>query len=135
MYDLAFSFAGENRLFVEDVKNEIQLGGFSVFYDNDFQAQLWGADLTIELPKHYNDSKYVVLFLDDNYLNKMWTFFERQIIIERYLQLKGSEYILPINLNGFNKMVPGISGLVGYININTQTDKQLLVNLLIKKIQ
>ena len=134
MYDLAVSFAGENRQFVEHVKSEIQNHGFTIFYDNDFQTELWGSDLTIELPKRYIDSRFVALFLDDYYLNKMWTFFERQIIIENYLKLKGADYILPIFLNGFSGQVPGLSGLVGHLTIDTMKDKDYLVQLLLKKL-
>lgn len=134
MYDLALSFAGENRLFVEGVKNEILQNGFSVFYDNDFQSELWGSDLTIELPKRYIDSRFVALFIDDFYLKKMWTFFERQVIIENYLKLNGADYILPILLNGFNGQVPGLSGLVGHVKIDTNIDKDYLVKLLLQKI-
>jgi hypothetical protein len=135
IFDVAFSFAGENRGFVEDVKNDLRKGGYNVFYDNDYKSELWGSDLTIELPKKYYESQFVVLFLDDNYLNKMWTFFERQIIIEKYLRDRGADYILPVLLNDFNKPIPGISGLIGHLKINVPQDKDLLVDMIIRKLK
>jgi hypothetical protein len=134
LFDVAFSFAGENRVFVEDIKNELTKQGIKVFYDNDYKSELWGSDLTVELPKKYHASRFVALFLDDNYLNKMWTFFERQIIIEKYLKEHGASYILPILLNGFAKPVPGISGLVGYLKADTTADKDLLVSMFLEKL-
>ena len=135
-YDIAFSFAGENRPFVEGIKNSLLLQGLNVFYDNDFQSELWGKDLTEELPKHYYDSNYVAIFIDEYYLEKMWTYFERQILITKHLREKGPEYILPIYLNDFNGDVPGLSKLVSYVRVKTDSvGESDLVNLLINKLK
>ena len=135
MYDLALSFAGENREFVEKIKSKLQQQGISLFYDNDFQVALWGSDLTIELPKHYLNARYVCIFIDKFYLEKMWTFFERQVIIENYLKLKGADYILPIFLNGFNETLPGLSSLVVHLDIDTNKDEDFLTKMLFEKIK
>jgi hypothetical protein len=133
-HDVAFSFAGENRDFVESIKNELVSHGFNVFYDNDYLVDLWGTDLTTTLPAHYINSRFVVLFLDKYYLQKMWTFFERQVIIENYLKLRGRNYLLPVFLNGFKEQVPGLSGLIGYLNCKTN-NPMYLVNILLKKLK
>jgi hypothetical protein len=133
-HDVAFSFAGENRIFVEHINTVLKLSGFNVFYDNDYAVDLWGSDLTITLPEHYNNSRYVVLFIDEYYLRKMWTFFERQVIIENYLKLKGNNYILPVFLNGFEGKVPGLSGLIGHLSCKTD-NPDYLINLLLEKLK
>lgn len=133
-HDVAFSFAGENRDFVEKVKNALDLTGYDVFYDNDYTSEIWGTDLTVSLPEHYINSQYVVLILDDFYLKKMWTFFERQVIIENYLKLKGGDYILPVFLNASRVDVPGLSGLIGYVKCDSN-NPQYLIDLLLKKLK
>jgi len=42
MYDLAFSFAGEHREYVEQTKNACEQLGLSVFYDRDKNNEWWG---------------------------------------------------------------------------------------------
>lgn len=133
-HDVAFSFAGENRNFVETIKETLVKSGYDVFYDNDFKVDLWGSDLTVTLPEHYLNSRYVVLIIDEYYLQKMWTFFERQVIVENYLKLKGADYLLPVRLNNFNEKVPGISGIIGYIACPTD-NPDYLIDLLLKKLK
>lgn len=132
-HDIAFSFAGENRAFVEVIKNALVLNKYDVFYDDDYKAELWGSDLSVALPTHYINSRLVLLFIDDNYLKKMWTFFERQVIIENYLKLRGIDYILPVYLDDFKEKVPGLSGLIGYLNCRTD-NPDYLINLLLEKL-
>ena len=43
-YDIAVSFAGEDRDYVEQIANAIRLKGMSVFYDKYEEADLWGKD-------------------------------------------------------------------------------------------
>ena len=44
-YDVALSFAGENRAYVEAVANSLKNRGISVFYDLFEEANLWGKNL------------------------------------------------------------------------------------------
>ena len=44
-YDVAFSFAGEDRQIVESLANRLKQQNVSVFYDRDKQAQTWGENL------------------------------------------------------------------------------------------
>jgi hypothetical protein len=110
------------------------LNNLDVFYDNDFIVELWGTDLTITLAEHYNNSRFVVLLIDDYYLQKMWTFFERQVIIEKYLKLRGSEYLLPVYFNDFKGNVPGLSGLIGHISCKSN-NPDYLIKLLLQKLK
>ena len=50
-YDVALSFAGEDREYVEDVATFLKGFGVKVFYDKFEQADLWAKDLY----KHLND--------------------------------------------------------------------------------
>jgi len=44
-YDVALSFAGEQRWYVDVVNSELKAFGISTFYDDDSQVELWGKDL------------------------------------------------------------------------------------------
>ena len=65
-YDVALSFAGEDRETVERFANLLEADGFSVFYDNWSKAELWGKDLYVHLTKIYRDeSKYCLMLLSE----------------------------------------------------------------------
>jgi hypothetical protein len=44
-FDISFSFAGEDRQYVEAVAEELQKCSVRIFYDKYEQANLWGKDL------------------------------------------------------------------------------------------
>src|SRR5438132_199612 len=53
-YDVALSFAGENRETVEQFAKLLEAEGFTVFYDNWKKADLWGRDLYQHLDEVYS---------------------------------------------------------------------------------
>jgi len=73
-YDVALSFAGENRTPVERFANLLKLAGFSVFYDAWKKADLWGRDLYQHLDEVYSKkARFCVLFISAQYAAKAWT--------------------------------------------------------------
>jgi hypothetical protein len=44
-YNVALSFAGEQRTYVETVNNALKGYGIKTFYDDDSKAYLWGKHL------------------------------------------------------------------------------------------
>ena len=53
-YDVALSFAGEDRDFAETINTALQAENVKVFYDEFNVAELWGEDLSTELRKKYS---------------------------------------------------------------------------------
>lgn len=125
MYDIAVSFAGEDRNLVEKITTIIKNNGHTVFYDKYEEISLWGKDLTKELPAKYRNSKFVLIFISESYLEKMWTNFERQIIIQKHLKLNGKQFLLPIRIDDFNGELPGLSELIGYLSVHTDSEKSI----------
>src|SRR5258708_24875207 len=79
MYDVALSFAGEDRGYVEEVAGSLKAMGINVFYDAYERADLWGKNLYTHLSKIYrDDSRYVVMFISEHYAQKVWTNHERE---------------------------------------------------------
>jgi hypothetical protein len=99
-YDVALSFAEENRAFVDHVTQLLKKQGIKVFYDNDLRTHSWGKELKNYLDRAYRlRAKFCVVFVSDDYERKRWTKFE----IERanasaYFQ-KNKAYVLPYLLD------------------------------------
>ncbi|MBZ0214555.1 MAG: TIR domain-containing protein, partial [Nitrospirae bacterium] len=71
IYDVALSFASENRQYVEKVWSRLTALGLRVFFDQDEQIKLWGRDLVAEFSDIYgNLSHCVVMFISREYASK-----------------------------------------------------------------
>lgn len=112
-YDVAVSFAGEQRWFVEDVVRGLNLPEARVFYDADYKAELWGEELTEVFTKLYRDeARYVVMFISREYAEKEWTRLERRAALARRMRSNGA-YILPVRLD--STKLDDVEGLLGTI--------------------
>jgi hypothetical protein len=78
-FDVALSFAGEDRDYAEALADALRQYGVKVFYDKYEQAILWGKDLYTYLSDLYqNRARYCVMLLSQHYAAKLWTNHERQ---------------------------------------------------------
>jgi len=94
-YDIALSFAGEDREYVEKVANLLKIKNIKVFYDDFEKSNLWGKNLYDYLSDIYkNKAKYTILFISEYYAKKLWTNHERESAQARAF-LERKEYILP----------------------------------------
>lgn len=112
-YDVALSFAGEDREYAEELANALH-GKTKVFYDGFEKAKLWGEDLYVYLSELYaHRARYCVMFLSEHYARKLWTNHERKAAQSRAFR-ENEAYILPIRLDSTE--IPGILETVGYLN-------------------
>lgn len=125
-YDFAFSFAGEDRELVEEIKNGLK--GFNIFYDSDYQNELCGKDLYSHLRDIYKQqAKYIVCFLSKYYKQKVWTNLEFTAIKERLMAtFFASEFLIPIVLDdeGYIEDIPSFIGFCKHESV------QKTINLL-----
>lgn len=133
IYDVAFSFAGEQREYVSKVysilTNEYNV---KVFYDQDkrIQAELWGKDLVEELQKIYRDqSKCCLLFISKEYKEKIWTKHEKRSVLERAINEEGV-YLLPARFD--DTEISGVPSTTGYIDISNKTPEDFSKYILLK---
>ena len=113
MYEVALSFAGEQRGYVEEVALALQARGVSVFYDEFERIALWGKDLGQELQEIYErKSGYVVIFISKAWVEKAWPRHERRAALSRAIQETG-EYLLPVRFD--DTAVPGLTGSIQYL--------------------
>lgn len=122
-FDIAVSFAGEDRNMVEKYVSLLKTEAISVFYDKDMKSDLWGKNLVDGLYEIYTSkARYCVMFISKHYLEKMWTNHERQAAQERALKDK-SEYILPIKLD--DTEIPGLPTTIGYLDLRELTIEKI----------
>ena len=132
-YDVALSFAGQDRDFARAVANTLKSKGIEVFYDED--ADLWGKDLPAEFREiYYRDSRFCIMIVSDHYVKKMWPTVERRNATERFVEEKGKEYILPVYLDGFSGEVPGLPSTVGCLFLKS-TEPGRVITQFLKKIK
>jgi hypothetical protein len=123
-YDVALSFAGENRAYVEEVAVGLRNAGVSVFYDAFEKADLWGKNLIEHLADIYgNRSRFVVMFISKEYVEKAWTKHERRHAQERAL-LAQQEYILPARFD--DTPVPGMTATIAFQDLRQTTPSELV---------
>jgi len=132
VYDVALSFAGEDRAYVEQVAFFLLEDEVKVFYDRFEEINLWGKNLYEYLSSIYKDkASYTVMFISKHYSQKLWTNHERENAQARAFK-ENREYILPAR---FDKTeVPGILDTTGYIDLNQYSPKDF-AKLVTKKVK
>jgi len=118
-YDIALSFAGEDRYYVKQVAEILKDSKIKVFYDEFEESNLWGKNLYTYLRDIYRDqARYTIMFCSENYSKKLWTNHERESAQERAFK-ESSEYILPAKLD--DTEIPGLPNTVAYIDLRLKT--------------
>jgi hypothetical protein len=70
-YQVALSFASEQRDYAERIARRLQRYGVSVFYDEYERANLWGKHLSEELYSIYaKQSSFVLMLISKAYIEK-----------------------------------------------------------------
>jgi TIR domain len=95
-YDLAFSFAGEQREYVEATKVACEKLGLHVFYDRDKSNEWWGRSFIREQRVVYgSQTRFFVPFISTEYLTKPIPTDEFSAAMMTAVKL-GDGYILPV---------------------------------------
>ncbi|MFX0538577.1 TIR domain-containing protein [Ornithinimicrobium sp. Y1847] len=97
-HEVALSFAGEQREYVQAVVDELKKLRIEPFYDNDYGVELWGKSHLTELPSRYRNSAMVVMFISKDYVAKAWPKHEASFILHELLD-RTHEYLLPVRFD------------------------------------
>jgi hypothetical protein len=131
LFDVAFSFAGEQRPHARSLYDKLTSKNLKVFYDEGQLANIWGKDLYQYLSDIYqNKARYSVIFLSQEYANKLWTKHELKALQARAFK-ESEEYILPIRFD--DTELPGLLPTIAYINWTDYTVTEIS-DLIYKKI-
>jgi hypothetical protein len=129
-YDVALSFAGEDRARARSIAHLLVAARLSVFYDEYEQSSLWGRNLYTHLSDVYqNRAKYCLMFISAFYAKKLWTKREREAAQARAFR-ESIEYILPLRLD--DTAIPGIDPTVAYVDLRQTSDEEV-VRLILEK--
>lgn len=129
-YNVALSFAGEQRDYVETVASILKNKGIKVFYDKYEQVNMWGKNLVDHLENIFgNEAEYIVIFLSKEYATKDWPDYERQVLLSRWINEKGN--LLPVRFD--DSEIKGLPSSVVYLDLRKMTPEEL-AQAIIKKI-
>ena len=130
-YDVALSFAGKQRKYVDAVAAGLEAACVHVFYDRFEDARLWGEDLSEVFEKVFlHGARFVVMSTSREYAEKMWPTYERRAAVEAAMARRGA-YILPVRFD--DTSIPGVRATVGYQDARTKSPSDI-VNLILAKL-
>lgn len=130
-YDVALSFAGEDREYVEKVAELLKSYDIPIFYDAYESTTLWGKDLYLHLDEVYRvRSKFYVMFLSRDYAKKLWTNHEMKSAQARAFEERG-EYLLPVKID--DTEIPGIRATISYLDARKYNPTEL-ANIIAEKL-
>lgn len=125
IFDVAFSFPGEVRGYVESIAAELEkeIGPNSYFYDNNYKAQLARPSLDTLLQEIYSSrSKLIVVFLCEKYQEKEWCGIEFRAIKEIIMD-RDHQKVMFIKMD--EGKVDGIFKTDGYIDGRSDTPEKV----------
>ena len=121
-WDVALSFAGAQRDYVEQVAQALKARGVRCFYDADEQIELWGKYLAEELPAIYGEqAAAVVVFVSAEYAARDWTRLERRAALNRAVRER-REYVLPARFD--DTPLPGLLSDMVAVDLRGRTPEQ-----------
>jgi TIR domain len=130
-YEVALSFAGEERPYVEEVAKELKLLGVRAFYDKHETAYLWGRHLNEAFETVYSHAPFVVMFVSSSYVNKAWPTHERRTATTAAL-LNKRDSVLPVRFD--DTPVPGLGPEISFVSSADFTATQLAA-LIVERIR
>lgn len=114
-FDIAISYAGEDRDIAEAIADCLKGNQLKVFYDKYYEAELWGKDLFGHLTDVYSRrAKFCLLIISKHYALKQWTNTEREAAQSSAFR-ENAEYVLPLLLD--DTQIPGLPLGTAYISI------------------
>lgn len=133
-YDLAVSFAGEQRDYVEAVVRACQQQGLEVFYDRDKNNEWWGGSFVRSQRTIYSsETRYFVPFLSNDYLNKAIPMDEFSAAMMTAVN-RGDGYILPVLMPDTTVPPDLLHPHIHYLRAKDFTPEQLAQEL-VKKVK
>ena len=114
-YDIAVSYASEQRTYIERFVKRLMSNGLMVYYDRNEKTKMVGKILDQELHRIYIDEAInCALFLSNEYINKPITKYESQIILSQSLYKAEYMYIFKFDES---LTIPGLNRNFVYSSI------------------
>ncbi|MFJ8917623.1 TIR domain-containing protein [Amycolatopsis sp. NPDC102389] len=124
-YDIAVSFAGEQRDYVAEFVEACKSRGVSVFYDRDLTNDWWGKNFIREQRKVYGKStRYFVPFISTEYLAKPIPQDEFSAAMMTAVS-QGDGYVLPVLCGSVEVPADLLHPHIHYLKADDHTPEQL----------
>lgn len=134
IYDIAVSFAGEQRGYVRETVAACKAKGLRVFFDEDKTNDWWGKNFIQEQRRAYSSqTRFFVPFLSSDYLAKPIPMDEFASAMMTAVKL-GDGYILPVIMGNADVPAELLHPHIGYLRSENFTPDQL-ADELVKKVQ
>lgn len=122
-FDVALSFAGEDRQVVLAIADDLRGRGVRLFYDDFERTKLWGSDLQEHLVNVYMVwARYVMIFVSQHYREKVWARHELKSALARSLSER-QEYILPVRID--DTVLEGLLPTISYLDLRRDTPAEI----------
>jgi hypothetical protein len=119
-FDVAPSFAEEDRDRVLPIVDRLKALGVEVFYDKDREVEMWGQDRIEYFSETFSHrARFVLLFSSQHYVSK-WTRLQSRAAMARALE-DHTEYVLPIRID--DTPVPGLLPTIAYLDMRVHSDE------------
>lgn len=119
-WDVAPSFAEEDRDRVRPIVERLKEFGVEVFYDGDHEVEMWGRDRVEYFSETFShQARFVLLFSSRHYVSK-WTRLQSRSAMARALE-EHTEYVLPIRID--DTPVPGLLPTIAYLDMRKHSDE------------
>lgn len=122
-YQVALSFAGEQRQYVEEVARQLRSRSLDVFYDRFEQVELWGRNGAEAFHEVFaRQSAHVVMFISKAYVSRAWPIHERRSALGRMITQQ-RDHILPVRFD--DTRVPGLPDDLIYVHADDYSPAEL----------
>lgn len=127
-FDVALSFAGEQREYVKKVAACLHYNGIRVFFDE--YEDLWGEDMYLHFDNIFqNKARFAVVFGSKEYAQKLWPSHELKSIFARAIS-QNEAYMLPVRFD--DTVIPGIRSTIKYEDARKISPEELCQKILRK---
>jgi len=131
-YDVAISYAGEDKAIAQLIAAKLRDAGVSVFYAGFETARLWGKNLYDYLSDLFSKrARYSVLLLSEQYNKKLWTRLERQAAQAAIFHGR-EDAVLPVRLD--DSVESGFLPTIGYLDLR-QVGIDGVVSAIVQKLR
>lgn len=129
-YDIALSFAGEDKNIAEEIAKKLRDRNVKVFYSNFEDSNLWGKNIYDYFSEIFkNRSKYCLMLISKYYKIKLWTNLER-VSAQSKAFIESKEYILPVKID--DTEIVGIPETIAYVDYRTTSIDEIVELIILK---
>jgi hypothetical protein len=129
VYDIAVSFAFEQRDYVEQTVTAAKALGLTVFYDRDMTHAWWGRNFVVEQRRVYGQrTLHFVPFLSTEYLVRQYPRDEFSYAMLAAVR-RGDDYVLPVLVGEVAVPEEVLHPHIGYLRAEDVTPDKLAIHM------